>query len=228
MRMKLASTVLLTLALLAAGCGDDGNSGPTPFGPGAVGDANDVGDAASDILDGLTDGSLDEGSLEDLMESAQDLAESFGDPGSGTVTINGDTIEFTSEICFAGQGDFTIEGAGTASDGTPVWVSIDRTEESREELAEFLDEDMLQMLYGDDETIVTQQLSLEYGRTELFGDSPDDLPEFDASNAVAGDDNIQIVIDGRSASGSGSAVDYSGVSGDFSERFDFTFTASCG
>lgn len=226
MRTRLATTAILLLALALAGCGDD--DGADPFGPGAVGNPDGADDAVNDILDDLADGSFDEGDLEDLTDAAQDMAESFGDSGSGTVSINGDTIEFTSEICFAGQGDFTIEGAGTASDGTPVWVSIDRTEESREELAEYLDENTLELLYGDAELIITSQLTLEYGKSELFGDAPDGLPDFDASNAVSGDDSIEIVVDGQSATGSGSATDFNGVAGDFGERFDFTFSAACG
>lgn len=214
------------LALALAGCGDDG--GAEVFGPGAAGNPGGADDAVNDILEDLADGSFDEGDLEDLTDAAQDMAESFGDSGAGTVSINGDTIEFTSEICFAGQGDFTIEGAGTASDGTPVWVSIDRSEETREELAEYLDENTLELLYGDAETIITSQLTLEYGKSELFGDAPDDLPDFDASNVVAGEDSIEIVVDGQSATGSGSATDFNGIAGEFGERFDFTFSAACG
>ena len=228
MRIRLVTTALVTLAILAAGCGDDGNSGPSPFGPGDVGTNNDVSDAANDILEDLADGSLDEGSLDDLMESAQDMAESFGDSGAGTVTINGDTIDFTSEICFSGQGDFTIEGPGFAGDGTPVWVSISQTVDTREELAEFFDEDMLQQLYGDADPIIDSEMAVDYGRTELFGSAADDMPAFSATSSAFSDDEFEMNVDGRSVSGRGTALDYNFVAGDLDDRFDFSFSAGCG
>lgn len=181
------------------------------------------------MLDDLSDGSLDSTDLGDLMESAEDMAQSFGDSGSGTVSINGDTIEFTSEICFAGQGDFTIEGVGTTGDGTPVWVSISQSVDSRAELLEagFFSEEMLDQFYGDADPIIDSSLSLEYGKSELFGSGSEDLPDFDASSGF-GTDQMEMTVDGQSASGSGEAADFNYVAGDFAARFPFTFTAGCG
>lgn len=225
MRLPVITIALISLALLAAGCGDD--SGPSPFGPGgAAGPGDDVDSAVDDILEDLADGSLDDVDLGELAEGAQDLAESFGDSGAGTVMINGDTIEFTSEICFAGQGDFTIEGAGVTGDGTPVWVSINQSVDTREELLEFFDEATLTQLYGDADPVVESSLSLEYGRSELFGSGADGLPNFDATS-VFGNDQIEMTVDGSSASGSGEAADFNNVAGSFDDRFPFTFTAGC-
>jgi len=181
------------------------------------------------VLDDLSDGSLDTTDLGDLMESAQDMAESFGDSGSGTVTINGDTIEFTSEICFAGQGDFTIEGVGTTGDGTPVWVSISQSVDSREELLElgFFTEEMIDQIYGDADPIIESSMSLEYGKAELFGSGSDDLPDFDAASAFT-NNQIEMTVDGQTATGSGEASDFNYVAGDFDTTFPFTFTAGCG
>lgn len=179
------------------------------------------------MLDDLADGSLDETDLGDLMESVQDMAESFGDSGSGTVTINGDTIEFTSEICFAGQGDFTIEGVGTTGDGTPVWVSIRQSVHTRAEFLELLDEAMLDQLYGDADPIIASSMSLEYGKAELFGSGSDDLPDFDAVSTFT-NNQIEMTVDGQTATGSGEASDLNYVAGDFDTTFPFTFTAGCG
>lgn len=210
MMMKLMAPAALSLALIAAGCGDDGGS------------------STAEILEDLGDGSVDSGDLDELMEGAEDLAESFGDSGTGTVMINDDTIDFTSEICFSGQGDFTIEGPGVAGDGTPVWVSISQTVDSREELAEFFDEAMLQQLYGDADPVIDSEMGVDYGRTELFGGAADDMASFSATSNAFSVDDFVMTVDGQSASGSGSALDYNYVAGDFDDRFEFTFSAGCG
>jgi len=210
MMMKLMAPAALSLALIAAGCGDDGGS------------------STAEILEDLGDGSVDSGDLDELMEGAEDLAESFGDSGTGTVMINDDTIDFTSEICFSGQGDFTIEGPGVAGDGTPVWVSISQTVDSREELAEFFDEAMLQQLYGDADPVIDSEMVVDYGRTELFGGAADDMASFSATSNAFSVDDFVMTVDGQSASGSGSALDYNYVAGDFDDRFEFTFSARCG
>lgn len=228
MRQRLVTVAVLTLGLALAGCGDD-SGGASPFGPGGAptGDG-DIDSSVGDLLDDLSDGSLDSTDLGDLMETAENMAESFGDSGAGTVSINGDTIEFSSEICFSGQGDFTIEGAGTTDSGVPVWVSISRSVDSREDLAEFMGDDMVEMVYGDADPIVADEFSVEYGRTEMFGSGSEDMPDFHASSGTIGQDEMQMSVDGQSASGSGAAADYNYVAGEFDARFDFTFSAGCG
>jgi hypothetical protein len=218
--IKFLAPAVLAIALLAAGCGDDSEA--IPFGPGADSGA----EGFEDILEDLADGTVDPGDLEGLMESAQAAAESFGDSGAGTVNINNDTIEFTSEICFAGQGNFSIEGPGAASDGTPVWVSISQSVDSREDLLEFFDEASLQMIYGDADPIIDSELSVDYGRSDLFGDAADDLPSFN-SGSGAGGNGLDMATDGNSASGRGDATDYNYVAGGFDTTFPFTFSAGC-
>ncbi|NIR37628.1 MAG: hypothetical protein GWN73_17970, partial [Actinobacteria bacterium] len=180
--------VVALLALLAAGCGgDDGGpslrdvAGGDGNGFGDGGDEPDLGDLEEltgvdigEIAEDILSGEDPEEAMADLLENAEDLAESFGDDGRGTIEINGETIEFTSEICFAGFGDFTIEGLGAAGDGTPVWVSISHSEQSREEMLEFMDEEMVELLYGDADPIIDSSVSVEYGRSEVFGSGADD------------------------------------------------------
>lgn len=232
MRTTLFFLAAIFLAVAATACGDDSSDGSTsPFGAGgdAPSDADEILDdlGAGDLLDDLADGEFDEGSLDDLMESAEDMAESFGGSGSGTVEINGDTIDFTSEVCFAGQGDFTIEGAGETADGTPVWVSIDQSTDTREEMAEFMSEEILDTMFGDADTMTNSNLEVEYGRSEMFGSGPDDMPSFSAFSGVGSEDQLTMELSDSGASGSGEATDFNFVSGDFEERFPFTFEASC-
>jgi len=218
---------VMTLTLVAAGCGDDGGSAGR-FGPGGLdGNAGNLQSDAEDILGDLADGTFDEGDLDDLMENAQDMAESLADSGSGNVTINGDSIDFTSELCFSQQGDFTIEGPGSAADGTPVWVSISQSIQSRAELAEFFEEEMITQLYGDADPIIESEVSLEYGKSDLFDSGEDGLPDFNASNNQFSGNEIEFNVNGNSASGGGQAVDFSGVAGAFGDLFDFTFSAGC-
>jgi hypothetical protein len=238
MRKIKIGSVVLTFTLVAAACGSDGSG--SPFGPpGEQGGSDAVtrGDIVEELFDGnldgidlgdLANGNFDESSLEDLMESAQDLAENFANPGSGTIRINGDTINFTSELCTAFQDSFSIEGAGTTGDGTPVWVSISSSKESRQDLVEFMGEDTVQLVYGDADPVISNNVAVNYGQTDMFGRGPDDMPSLSASldQGVAGSEMV-IEVTGDSARGSGSATDWNFVLGDFDATFDFTFEAAC-
>ena len=220
---RLAVCVAL-LAVIAAACGDDGGS------PEAQ-----TRDAAEDLLDDIQEGLEDGESPDDVIEEAQDAAEDFlegmgATEGSGTMEIHGETISFDTELCFSAQGDFSAAGGGTASDGTPVWVSVDYTEDSREELAEFMDEQMLETLYGDADPIIAQSIAVDFGREDLFGSAADDQPSFSADNLATVNDalTVEITVDGQSASGSGIAADYNSVAGTFEDTFEFSFEVSCG
>ena len=217
---------MLAVAVIAAACGDDDGD------PQAQSEAQAE---AEDLLENLQEG-LEEGeSPEDLVEDAEAAAEDFlegmgASEGSGVMEIHGETIEFATELCFSAQGDFSAAGAGTAADGTPVWVSVDYTEDSREELAEFLDEQMLDTLYGDADPVITQSIAVDFGRADLFGTAADDQPSFgaDSTLTVAEGVSVEISVDGQSASGSGLAADYNTVVGDFDDTFEFSFEVSCG
>ena len=238
-KIKIGS-VLFSFTLIAAACGDDGSGSPF-IQSAAQGDQPGRGEAVTpgDVLDQLTDGSLDlgdlasgnfdESSLEDLMESAQNLAESFASSGQGTVQINGDTINFTSDLCTIFPGSFSIEGAGTTGDGTPVWVSINTSADSRQDLVDMMGEETVQLVYGDADPIINNNVDVNYGQTDMFGGGPDDMPAFSASSG-AGEVGGELVIEvsGNSARGGGAATDWNFVLGDIDTTFDFTFEASCG
>jgi hypothetical protein len=253
-KIKIGS-VLFAFTLIAAACGDDG--GASPFIQSAAQSDGQGGDGpvtAGDVLDQLTDGSLgdlnleelangnldgldleellqgnfDESSLEGLMESAQNLAEGFADSGSGTIQINGDTINFTSELCTNFGSDFGIEGPGTTGDGTPVWVSINYSAQSRQDLIDIMGEDTVNLVYGEADPIISNNVDINYGQTDMFGSGPDDMPAFSASSgAGGGGDELVIEVNGSSARGSGAAIDWNFVLGDFDTTFDFTFEAAC-
>lgn len=244
MRIRFGLAGIALFALVAAGCGgDDGGS----FGDiadsdsgdsGGFGDSGDLPDDVQDllgdvdvdeILDDIQSGEDPSDALGDLMENAEDLAESFADDGSGTIEINGDTIDFTSSICFAGFGDFTIEGGGKTSDGTPVWVSISYSEQSREEMLEFMDEEMVDLVYGDADPIIDSSVSVEYGRAEMFASGSDDQPDFRATGGgFAGpNESVDIQVSDSGAQGSGVATDNNFISGDFEDTYPFTFRAAC-
>jgi hypothetical protein len=108
-----------------------------------------------------------------------------------------------------------------------VWVSISQSVDTRAELLEFFDEAMLDQLYGDADPIIESSMSLEYGKAELFGSGSDDLPDFDAASAFT-NNQIEMTVDGQTATGSGEASDFNYVAGDFDTTFPFTFTAGCG
>lgn len=217
MQRILRGAAVSVLALLAAGCGDDSGN-PRLAGTNLPG--NDVPNA-EDFLDG--DGELD---LGEVIEGSTDFLEGLTGSGGGTVEIYGDTIEFTSDICFAGQGDFTIEGLGATGDGTPVWVSISQNIDSRAEVIGFLGEDTVQLIYGDADPIIENDLAVEYGRSEIFGPGADDLPDFTATTG-GGQEQIDIAVNGSSANGSGAAVDFNFVAGEFDDTFPFTFQVGC-
>ena len=110
-----------------------------------------------------------------------------------------------------------------------VWVTISHSVDSREELEEYFEEEMLEMLYGDAELIIETSVDVDFGREELFGGNPDDQPSFSSRSGTI-DDSGQITIDisGSSVSGEGVAQDYNYVAGDWEARFPFTFQAGCG
>ncbi len=242
--MKTAVCIVI-LSVLAGACGggdDDGTDAGSPFGFPDSGDASsgsvDVDEAVAEILEGtdvgdmldaIEDGEDVEDVMGDLMENAESMAQAFSEDGSGTVTVNGETIQFTSELCFAGQDDFTIDGMGTAPDGTPVWVSISHTDDSRAEMLEYMDEDMVEMLYGDADRIVNSSVAIDFGRDSLFGDAPDDQPSYNGmSGQFAGDAEVVLTVSGDSVSGSGMVTDYNYVAGDWDTFFPVEVQASCG
>ena len=229
-------TALATVAVVAGSCGSSDGAGPRGVGPGQVGagqgdDAlpSDVEDMVEDMVDEIMAGGDPEDAIEDAKASAEAMVDAFGGDGSGRVEIYDQSIEFTSEVCIFSQGDFVIEGLGQASDGTPVWVSIDHTVDTREELLEFMAAEMVDRLYGDTEIIRSSSVTIDFGRSELFAGAADDQPSFSAeANHLSGDDGLTVEVSGSGISGSGEASDHNFIVGEWDDRFPFTFQAACG
>lgn len=214
------SSVLVASALVAAGCSDDGGGRSSPFAPANDDDPADASDIDLGDID-LED--LTEGGLEDAMDAVQDLAEQLSGDGGGTVEFNGETIEFEAEFCFLFDDDFEISGQGTVADGTPVWVGISRTSMARAVMIEFSSEEAVELIYGDADPIITDDFSLEYGRDDVFDDgAADGLPDIYADQST-----FEMDVSGGSATGSGTAVDFNGVLGDFGETLPFSFQVTC-
>jgi len=230
--MRRLVAALAVILLVAAACGDDGEGGASsPFG----GDddlPDDIRDQVDDILGDIQSGDLDpEDIVADAENVAEDFLENFSSDGGGTVEVHGETIDFVAELCFAGQGDFTAEGLGAASDGTPVWVSISFSEDTREEMEEFMDENTVDLMFGDADVLINRDVTVDFGRDKLFASAPDDQPSFSASSSTGGfggPGELEMDLDGSSASGSGQATDHNFVVGDFDDTFPISFSASCG
>ena len=236
MRNQTLIPAALLISVLIAACGSDGDEPGLAerLGNDRGGDSPDVSDlldedAAGDLVDDILSGEDPSEAIADLSDSAESMMRSFSEEGSGRVEIHGQVIEFTSDLCFSDAGDFSIEALGEADDGTPVWVTISHSVDSREELEEYFEEEMLEMLYGDAELIIETSVDVDFGREELFGGNPDDQPSFSSRSGTI-DDSGQITIDisGSSVSGEGVAQDYNYVAGDWEARFPFTFQAGCG
>jgi hypothetical protein len=203
---------VLTFATAACGGSDDSSDSDSATAP----DATTASEASGDVEEAEDDASGD-GSNDDAQENLdeagvdldlEELEETVGGfstgEGGGVVTINGIAYTFEAEICVDQAPDFVAAGPGASDDGTPAWVDVSLGDES------------------DGESTVT----VEVGKTELFGSGGDDQPDFYAGNF--GDFNdFTFTLEGGQASGSGEIQDYNGVAVAFGERLPFTFEAVC-
>lgn len=199
----------------------DATSDDTPEG-GDAGDASD--DDTSDGDDVSGEGSNDE-TQENLDEAGVDLdldeledtaaALSTGE-GGGVVTIDGVDWTFEAEVCIAQGGSLVVTGPGSSSDGTLGFVDVSvETEED-------IDSD------GEVDESVT--VSVEVGKTEMFGSGPDDQPDWYAAvTAFGGVETREFeyqLSDGR-ITGEGTIQDFNGVAIPFGESVPFSFEAGC-
>lgn len=131
MRTRIGRTIATAaaVALLAVGCGDDGDDDAAP--------AEDPAEEADNPT--TDDGSTDDGDPGDT-----------GGPGggSGTLVIGGETVELTTVRCFlepqpaaAGGGNilFVVQGEGENADGEPVTIDISRYDDESVFAADVVD-----------------------------------------------------------------------------------------
>lgn len=228
MRIRTALPALgFAVAILVAACGDD--SGGSPFGADS-GEADEVleGLDIDDLdLEALAEGDFDELDLEGLIEGADGILDGIGGTGSGVVEIAGGSIEFEAEVCFViDDQSANAVGPGTSDDGTAVFVSLDYSVQSREELLEFMDESTVELLYGDADPIVNASLEVDFGRDGMFSQRSDEsLPLYEADPSSRDATSIDVEIDESTVEASGDAVDATATD---TGSFPFTVRVSCG
>jgi hypothetical protein len=215
-RMMLSLTITAGLVLAACGGSDDEPAVDTASDAPAPEPAADAGDDApgrSEAQQSLDDAGVDL-DLEELEETMSGF--STGE-GGGVVTIDGVPYTFEATAACIWQGtDFVAEGLGQDPDGNPAWVSINASVDDFD---------------GDGTEGPSIDIFVEPGRTELFGDGPDDAPDFTATYYEAEwflpEDEVVYELANGVITGSGAVQDYSGIAIPFGERGEMTFEASC-
>lgn len=236
--MRARTIALLTVAALGlAGCGgDDGGSGPidrpAEVDTGLPGGA-ELPEGVRDLLENMDPDELAqmddderEEMIQGLQDSANEMISSFGGDGGGSITIGDVTYVLEPDVCIAFGTDLSIDGPAIGSDGSVAWVFIDHSISTRDEMAEFLDESMVEMIFpAGVDTVTDVNIEVNVGSTGRFDDA--DGPSW---NATAGDwfggtASIEYEYrDGR-LTGAGTADDYSDDG--FGNQAEIRFEAYC-
>lgn len=162
-----------------------------------------------------------EATLRDNSESSEVATQSQPGAGGGTVVVDDVTYTFVAQNCFPSPGNFSTQGLATSTgEYGDAWISISGG----------INQD-----YDDDGTAdVTADVTIEHGKTELFGESDPEKPEYAASRlsfstqpAAINEGVLDFEINGSTMTGSGQMSDWSGIAVPFGETVDFTFEASC-
>jgi len=245
MRMTYRSTLFalpVAAALLIVSCGGssdesaDDSTGEAVTEESAGEDSgSEQAEAASDEDSGAEAGSNEEAEANSGLDiDLDELEDSLGDfstgEGRGIVTVDGVTYEFEGEICIAFEGEITLEGPGVTPDGDPFWGVIEVGETQRAELADAgIDEATLDSFFGDQASAVDASVGVEVGRSELFGEGPDDLPDYSASIVLdrVAEGEITFEADATSVTGSGQMIDANNVVMEFGETVPFEFSGGC-
>jgi hypothetical protein len=233
----IALVMSLSLALVACG-GDDGGdaldlSGPADVAADAApGDETDAETGAAPVVPTLPDGISD--AVDEALESGdfgelEEMARSFNTgEGGGSITIGDVTYTVVSDICIVQLPNVTVEGPATGSDGSVAWVSVDRSITTRDELAEFVDESTLELLFPDGaEEMEDVLVSVEVGRTELFGSGAEDQPSWESSIGSFGSGELEFEATANGLRGQGTAADFNGIGAPFGETVPMEFEVGC-
>lgn len=245
--MRRIPSLLAATALVfgLAACGDDDSS---PIDEAADEAPADDGDAADDAPDDLPDelpGDIDPDELaemdlddledldvdmEEMLEGADDMLESMGGDGGGTVTVDGLTYEVRSESCIAMGESFFFDGPGVGADGTEAWVVVSRDISTREELEEFLDESMVDnMLPEGQDQLDEMYVEVHVGSTSRF-EFADDRPNWNAMSEggfAFSDAVVDFEVTDGGLRGSGQAEDVNGIETEFGETVPIEFDVAC-
>jgi hypothetical protein len=191
MRTPLALLAASSVAIALAACGGDdgGPSGvPGPDGIDApdppadiddIGDIGDIGDA-QDMVEEMTD---------DLDE----MASGMGGDGGGEISIGDVTYGFEADMCLSQQGDLTMDGPVTGSDGSTGWANVSLSVITREAMAEAVgdDERALDAIFPDGVDATEEMtLSVDIGRTGRMDSGGDDDPRWFANASTTRDGSV--------------------------------------
>lgn len=241
MRRSALAVSVAALGLVVAACGgDDSGSvldrvGSPPQEPEAADDGSDAGgpvaapvdpDAVEELLDGID---LDDLDLDEMFEDLDEFISGFGGDGGGVVTVAGVRYELVSDSCISFGPDFYLDGPAEGSDGSTAWIDASRNISTRDDLREFMDDAMLDRMFGDADTIDEFFIDVRVGATGRF-DFIDDQPNWTAtseSGFVFGDGIVEFEFFGNGVRGAGQATDSNGVAADFGETVPIEFEVAC-
>lgn len=219
---------------------DDG-SGDAGADTGSGGDGSDsgLGDLDLDDLEGLDldemlDGidldDLDGLDLDELLDGLDDFISGFGGDGRGTVTVDGVRYEVISESCVAFGDDFFMDGPAQGSDGSVAWIDANRSVTTRADMADFVDEMTLDMLFGDSDVLDELYIDVRVGATSRFDDdgSQPNWSAMSDSGFAFGDATVEFELSGNGIRGAGQAMDVNGIAADFGQTVPIEFELACG
>lgn len=240
MRRPKIFAIVASAALVLAACGgDDNGSGPidrptdVPSGDEIPADVREMLDDAGidlDDLEALSDMDPDDFDLESMMDDMDEFVSSMGGgDGGGTVTVGDVTYTVDADVCIAFGDDFSLDGPAVGSDGSTAWVDAYYSITTREEMADYMDDSQLDLLFRDGaDEFTDMSLSVSLGQTGRF-----DFVEDQPSWSVYGGDMIDFGLEldweftGNSLRGSGEATDDNYVALDFGETVPIQFDVGC-
>lgn len=229
--MRRSALAIASLGLVLTGCGgDDGDPVAdrvgTPAEPPAEASSSDqdpsTGDPGLPVPPDADD-------LDELMEDFDDLVSGFGSDGGGVVTVAGVRYDMVSDSCISVGSEFFLDGPAQGSDGTVAWIDASRSISTRDDLEEFMDDAMLDMLFGEGDELDEFFIDVRVGATGRF-DFDDDQPNWSAtsdSGFAFGDGIVEFEFVGNGIRGAGEATDSNGVALDFGQTAPIEFELAC-
>lgn len=194
-------------------------------------DLDDLSDLGIDLgdLGDLDLSDLENLDLEELFGGLDDFISGFGGDGGGVVTVAGVRYEITSDSCVTFGPEFYMDGPAQGSDGSVAWIDASRSIATRTEMAEFLDESMLDMMFGDADEVDELYLGIQVGATGRF-DFVDDQPNWTAgsdSGFAVGIGVVEFEFFGNGVRGAGEAHDSNLIATGFGETVPIEFEFAC-
>lgn len=218
--MRARSTaVLTTVALVLAACGGDDGAGPldrpAEVDTGSLEETRDqVADALEeagidpDALDGLDLDDIDPENLDldELQGELDEFISGFGGDGGGTVVLGDVTYTVVADVCLAFADAITVDGPAQGSDGSVAWISVDRDISTRDEMLEFMDEDMVDLVFGDADVLDSANVTVAVGATGRFDDGDE---QWDASSGLGfGAEDLEYRLEGTRFTATGTAMNW--------------------